>query len=155
MNYMNNKQPVQPKQPISKFQYFVDTYPDQIGIAVFGGISLFVAAGIIGGLMYGIPKYNVWKAEQNGKAELAQAEGNRQIAVLEAQARMDSASLLAQAEIARAEGVAKANQIIGESLKENEAYLRWLWIENLDKGNNSVIYIPTEGGLPILEAGKR
>ena len=30
-----------------------------------------------------------------------------------------------------------------------------LWIENLDKGQNSVIYIPTEAGLPILEAGKR
>jgi hypothetical protein len=30
-----------------------------------------------------------------------------------------------------------------------------LWIENLDKGHNSVIYIPTEAGLPILEAGKR
>jgi hypothetical protein len=30
-----------------------------------------------------------------------------------------------------------------------------LWLENLDKGHNSVIYIPTEAGLPILEAGKR
>ena len=43
----------------------------------------------------------------------------------------------------------------GESLKGNEAYLRWQWIQNLENGNNSVIYVPTEAGLPILESGKR
>ena len=40
-------------------------------------------------------------------------------------------------------------------LKENEAYLRYLWIQNLESGSNSVVYVPTEAGLPILEAGKR
>lgn len=45
------------------------------------------------------------------------------------------------------------NKIIGESLKNNEAYLRYLWINDL--GNNAgktVVYIPTEANLPILEA---
>lgn len=49
----------------------------------------------------------------------------------------------------------KANEIIGDSLKDNEAYLRWLWIEELSTTQNQVIYVPTESGLPILEAGKR
>jgi hypothetical protein len=68
---------------------------------------------------------------------------------------MESAKLLGDAEVARARGVAEANRIIGDSLKGNEAYLRYLWIHNLESGSNSVIYIPTEAGLPILEAGAR
>ncbi len=90
-----------------------------------------------------------------GAAELAQAEQNRKITVLEAEAKLESAKSLAAAEVERARGVAEANRIIGESLKDNEAYLRWQWIQNLESGSNSVIYVPTEAGLPILEAGKR
>jgi hypothetical protein len=57
--------------------------------------------------------------------------------------------------IARAHGVAEANKIIGNSLKGNEAYLRYLWIHNLAESKGDVIYVPTEAGLPILEAGRR
>ena len=59
--------------------------------------------------------------------------------------------------MARAKGVAQANQIIGESLKNNESYLRYLWITevaNNQKGA-TVVYVPTEANMPILEAGKR
>ncbi len=44
---------------------------------------------------------------------------------------MESAKHLADAEVIRAEGVAKANKIIGDSLKDNEGYLRYLWIQGL------------------------
>lgn len=94
-------------------------------------------------------------ARNAGKAELAQAESNRQIRVLEAHAKRESAHELAAAEIIRAEGVAAANQIIGDSLKGNEAYLRYLWIDGLSHVSSQAIYVPTEAGLPILEAGKR
>jgi regulator of protease activity HflC (stomatin/prohibitin superfamily) len=75
------------------------------------------------------------------------------VAVAEAKAKMESAELLAQAEITRAKGVAAANEIIGKSLSNNEAYLRYLWIQNLENTkNNQIIYVPTEAGLPILES---
>lgn len=90
-----------------------------------------------------------------GQAELKRAEQNRQIAIEEAKAKKESAQALADAEIIRAQGVAKANKIIGDSLKDNEAYLRYLWIDSLNSNNQNVIYVPTEAGLPILEAGKR
>ncbi len=51
-------------------------------------------------------------------------------------------------------GVARANEIIGKSLEGNEAYLRYLWINGLEQNPNAVIYVPTEGSLPILEAGR-
>jgi hypothetical protein len=72
----------------------------------------------------------------------------------EAPAKKDAASLLAESEVLRADGVAKANKIIGDSLKGNEAYLRYLWIDKLDNKSGQVIYVPTEAGLPILEAGR-
>lgn len=63
--------------------------------------------------------------------------------------------MLAAAEVERAKGVAEANRIIGESLKNNEGYLRYLWIQGLQDGSSEVIYVPTEASLPILEATRR
>jgi len=104
------------------------------------------------GIFFIYPMYNVWVKEMRGKASLKEAEWSRQILVEEASARQQAAINLAQAEVERAKGVAEANRIIGESLNENEAYLRYLWIQGLNDGSSEVIYIPTEANLPILEA---
>jgi hypothetical protein len=126
-----------------------------IASAVWIGCGIFVLSTVIGGCAYIKPKWGVWAAEMEGAAQYAQAEQNRKITILEAEAKLESAKALAAAEVERARGVAEANKIIGESLKGNEAYLRWQWIQNLESGSNSVIYVPTEAGLPILEAGQR
>ena len=105
------------------------------------------------GVIY--PPYRIWEQEMAGKARLAEARGSRQIAVETAKAKFESADFEAKAEIRRASGVAKANQIIGDSLKNNEAYLRYLYVNNLNETQNQIIYVPTEAGLPILEAGRR
>lgn len=98
--------------------------------------------------------YDVWAQRKAGEAELARAESNRQIKTLEAKAAEESAKYLAQAEIIRAQGVAEANKIIGDSLKGNESYLRYLWIDGLHHNQGQVIYVPTEANLPILEASR-
>lgn len=108
-------------------------------------VALGVAAAIvIAGLFAFLPRWNVYRQELRGKAALREAEYTRQIAVLDA-----------QAEVERARGVAEANRIIGDSLKDNEGYLRYLWVQGLHDGSSEVIYVPTESNLPILEAGKR
>jgi regulator of protease activity HflC (stomatin/prohibitin superfamily) len=117
-------------------------------------VALFaVGVVVIGGLLFvGGPLYNVWQQSLAGKAELQKAEYTRQVAVLEAQAKKDSAQQLADAEIIRATGVAKANQIIGNSLKDNREYLQYLYITGLEDGSkngNVTIYVPTEGGMPV------
>lgn len=109
------------------------------------------SCGTAGG-MYGCPKYNVWQQKLEGEAELSRAEANRQITVREAQAKSDAAKSLADAEVTRARGVAEANRIIGESLRGNDAYLRYLWVQGLNDGSSEVIYVPTEANLPILES---
>jgi len=93
--------------------------------------------------LYGCPQYFVWTSSLDGKAQLQKAEYTRQIA-----------SLDAQAEITRAEGVAKANAIVAQGLGGPEGYLRYLWIEKVAGSRNQLVYVPAEGGLPILEAGR-
>ena len=122
---------------------------------LIGIVITFVCIGLIAGLMAIIPTYNVWQRGLAGKAQLKEAEWNRQITIKEAEAKQEAAKALAAAEVERAKGVAEANAIIGESLKDNEAYLRYLWIIGLQDGSSEVIYIPTEANLPILEAVRK
>jgi hypothetical protein len=126
----------------------------ELGGLLLGLFCIVLLVGGVGGCMGLYPSYHVWEQEKLGQASYAMAESTRKIAVLEAQAKFDSAKLLAQAEVERAKGVAQANQIIGDSLKGNEVYLHYLWINNLHEGRNDVIYIPTEAGIPIMEAGR-
>ena len=109
-------------------------------------LSLVLINAVVG------PLYNVWAQSLQGKAELQKAEFTRQVAVLEAQAKKDSAQQLADAEVIRAQGVAKANQIIGNSLKDNSEYLSYLWItgleEGAEKGNKTIYMIPSQGNIP-------
>jgi len=120
----------------------------------FKTVVLLAVLGIavIFGLMYGMPKYNVWQQKMTGEAEYSRAVQNRKIKIEEAKAEKESATFRAEAEIIRAEGVAKANEIIGGSLKDNKDYLTYLWIQALYDESNSVIYVPTEANMPILEA---
>lgn len=120
---------------------FIDPAVGLIG----AGVIIFGVVLFIGG-----PQYNVWQQSLAGKAELQKAEYTRQVAVLEAQAKKDSAQQLAEAEVIRAEGVAKANSIIGDSLKGNPAYLQYLWItQGEEKSNRTVYMVPSNGGAPV------
>jgi hypothetical protein len=121
-------------------------------IKKYVSVALITAATLTALGMWGCPQLNVYQATMSGRAKLREAESSRQIAIVEAEAKKESASKLAEAEVARAEGVARANKIIGESLHGNEGYLRYLWIQTLGEGKNEVIYVPTEANLPILEA---
>lgn len=124
-------------------------------LAIAGTIFTFLLVAVVASSMWGCPRYAVYEQGLRGEAELARAEQNRKIKIQEAQASRDAAKMLADAEVERAKGVAEANKIIGDSLKGNQDYLRYLWIQNLQEGATpQVVYVPTEAGLPILEAGR-
>lgn len=92
------------------------------------------------------------EAESSKKAAIEEAKAANESATLQAEARIKIAKAEAQAEIERARGVAEANRIIGNSLEGNSDYLKYLMIQGLNDGKGERIYIPTEAGLPILEA---
>ncbi|WP_339913605.1 hypothetical protein [uncultured Brevundimonas sp.] len=121
--------------------------------------SVVLLAIIAGIALVGMPTYNVYSKQMKGKAAYEEAVQNRRIRVLEAQAALDSAELTAKAEVARARGTNEANRIMAESLGGPDNYLRWAYInmlaETAGQGDRQVIYLPTEAGMPILEAGRR
>ena len=112
--------------------------------------AIIVILLLLGLVLWGLPKYKVYSRELNGKAQLKEAEWNRKIAIEEAEAIKESAKLKAEAEVIRAEGIARANEIIAGSITEE--YIRYKFVEGLNDGSTEVIYVPTEANLPILEA---
>lgn len=118
-------------------------------------IGMFSTIVSLTALLWGCPVYNVWSQGLAGKAELRRAEQNRMIAVEEAKAKLESAELLNQAEVKRAEGLAQATELVVDSFGGPGEYLRYLWIQSLEENNADIIYVPTEAGLPILEASKQ
>ena len=121
--------------------------------------SVVLAAIVAAVALVGFPTYNVYAKQMQGRAAYEEAVQNRRIRVLEAQAALDSAKLTAAAEIERAKGANEANRIMAQALGGPEAYLRWSYInmlqETAGKEGRQTIYIPTEAGMPILEAGQR
>lgn len=112
-----------------------------------------ISVAVILGFMFGYPKYKVWKAEQNGKAQFAEAEQNRRIKIEEAKANLEAEKLNAQAEIERAKGAAEAIRIENGSITPE--YIQYLWVRQQGSlSDKTVIYIPTESNLPILEANR-
>jgi hypothetical protein len=114
-----------------------------------GILSIFL---IIVLFLVGCPRYNVYSQRMEGEALLAHSQASKEVAVSEAKAKLESASLLARADTIRALGIARSNQIIGKSLTQE--YLHWFWIDNLEKNQNAVIYVPTEANIPIMEANR-
>jgi hypothetical protein len=114
--------------------------------------ALVVGVVLIVGLLIGWPQYRVYQQRLAGEAALAEAQSSRQVAILEARAKKESAVSLAEAEVIRAEGAAKANKILQDSLGGPEGYLRYLQIQALEDTKAQMIYVPTEAGLPVTEA---
>lgn len=131
----------------------MDAHDKNAGMLVAILVGILVAIVVLS--FWAWPKYRVYSKQLKGKAALMEAEWSKKIAIEEAKALRDSSTLKAEAEIERAKGVAEANRIIGDSLKGNDAYLRYLWIQGLQDGSSEVIYVPTEANLPILEATRR
>ena len=119
------------------------------------GQSIFVTLVVITfvALMFGTSMayrhYSVWSMEMQGKAKLAEATQSRQIQIEQAKGELEAAKH-------RAEAIA----IVGEATQQYPEYRQQEYIgafaEALKEGNiGQIMYIPTEAGIPIMEAGKR
>ncbi len=117
----------------------------KIVMAVAGVVVIILAIAFVR------PWYNVWSQEMEGKAEFAKAEQNRKIKIEEARANLEAEKLNAQAEVERAKGAAEAIRIENGSI--TPTYIQYLWVrQQSDLSNKTVIYVPTETNLPILES---
>lgn len=112
-------------------------------------LFLFIFGSVIASLMFGIPKWYVWQKGESGKAILASAQQTKQVLITQAEAEREAAKF-------RAEAIA----IVGEAAKKYPEYRQQEFIgafaDAMQEGKISqIIYVPTEGNIPVLEAGKR
>jgi hypothetical protein len=122
-------------------------------IFVWGGLAVIV---LILWSLFGQPTWRVWAQRKQGEADLQQAHKEQQIQVSKAQGRLDAATINKQAAIIEAEAVSAQIEKIGQTLTKHDLYLRWQWIKMMEeRPESSVIYVPTEANLPIMEAGRR
>lgn len=117
--------------------------PKTIIFSTIAGLVLLILA-----LMIGLPIYGVWQQGLSGEAALQRATQERQIQVQQAQAERDAALL-------RAEAI----EIVGQAAKDYPEYRYQEFLggftEALREGQiEQVIYVPTEAGIPIMEAGR-
>ncbi|MCH5246271.1 MAG: hypothetical protein J1E84_07395 [Muribaculaceae bacterium] len=132
-------------------------YNNNNGVNITPGIIKAVVWSVLGLVFFIVamafirPWYNVWSQEMEGKAEFAKAEQNRKIKIEEAKANLEAEKLNAQAEIERAKGAAEAIRIENGSI--TPTYIQYLWVrQQSDLSDKTVIYVPTETNLPILES---
>ena len=116
---------------------------------VFGGIAMALVALA----MFVFPLWGVWASRLSGQAKLQEANNEQRVQVSQAQARLEAADLNKKAAVIEAEAVAEQINKIGANLQKHDLYLKWQWIKMMEeRPDSSVIYVPTETNLPILEA---
>ena len=110
--------------------------------------SLLIVGVLVAGGMAGCPAYNVYEQRMEGEAVLARANSAKLVLVTQAEAEREAA-------VKRAEAIS----IVGKAATDFPAYRTQEFIgafaEALHEGKiTQIIYVPTEGNIPILEAGK-
>lgn len=124
-------------------------------------LPLYIVVATV--LMWGLylafgPTYLVYRQRMQGRADLAQAEAESRVRVMNAHANLDAAKLDAMSDVERAKGIAQSIEAVENKLGGPEGYLRWKYIHMLEETANedgrTIIYVPTEAGLPLLEAGR-
>jgi hypothetical protein len=113
---------------------------------------LLVLCGLVMAWRWVMPSVNLHKAEIENQRVISKQHAESDAAVYAAKSTITQATAKASAEVERAKGAAKAQEIIANTL--TEPYLRYLYITNLGTSDHEVIYLPTEAGLPILEADR-
>lgn len=121
-------------------------FPVRDAMWVIGAIIFAIA--LMFALSFTYRHYSVWSMEMQGKANLAKATQDRQIQVEQAKSEFEASKY-----------VAKAIEIVGKSAQKYPEYRNQMYIqafaEALQEGNIAqIIYVPTEAGIPILEANR-
>jgi hypothetical protein len=111
-------------------------------------VGILVVVVFITILMFLFPMWNVWRSGLSGEADLKRAEQTRMIQIQQAKGEMEAASLRAQ-----------AIAIVGQAAKDFPEYRQQEFIgafaEAMHNGRiHQIIYVPTEGNIPITETAR-
>lgn len=121
----------------------------KIALAILVGLVLLIVAIIYIGKLVN-PRLNLYRSNTEKQAVIKEQEAISEAEVFAAEKRVIAAAAEAEARIIEAQSIAEAQAIISETLTPE--YLTWRFYEMLGETENQVIYVPTEAGLPVLEA---
>lgn len=144
-------------------QYELDTlrnkarkYDDDVHVAKIAIAAATVVVVIVIGIIFlfkGVgPKLALYKANTENQAVIKEQEAHSKAAEYAARSAITQAHAKAEAMVIEAHGLAESQEIIATTLTPE--YLHYLYIEAIRDNPNQVIYIPTEAGFPIVEAGR-
>ena len=120
---------------------------------------IFLAATLFS-IGWGWAHFRLWKADYTGKALTIEKEYNGKAILAEAEFAKMARVEGARAEKEAAQLTADAIAIVGKAAQSYPEYRQQEFYlalgDALQAGNiEQIIYLPTEAGLPITEAGKR
>lgn len=136
----------------------------QKGNASLAVLSFTVALALLIGVLFatgwGWAKFRLWKAEYTGKALEIEKTYNGKAILAEAEHARMARVEAARAEKEAAQMTADAIKIVGEAAQTYPEYRQQEFYlalgEALKEGQiDQILYLPTEAGLPVTEAGKR
>lgn len=99
------------------------------------------------------PQMNLYRSNTEKQSVIKEQEAISDAAEYAAKSRVTQANAEAEARIIEAQAIADSQELIAATLTPE--YLQWRYYEVLATTSNQVIYVPTEGALPITEAGQR
>lgn len=131
-------------------------YRDGMTVVKVGAVLVVAALVIIMGAIFAFkalnPKLNLHKANIENQAVIKEQQAHSKAAEFAAQSLVTQAHAKAEATVIEATALAEAQRIIDATL--TPLYVEYLYVKDLASTTNQVIYVPTEGGLPVLEAGR-
>jgi hypothetical protein len=136
-----------PEQEAARRSWWIKT----VVLVVGGLIAAFVVLFFL--FSWATPKFNLYRSNTEKQSVIKEQEAISEAAVFAAQKRVTVAEAEAKARIIEADAIAESQRIISETLTPE--YLRWRYYEVLATTQNQIVYVPTEAGLPILEASRQ
>lgn len=109
-------------------------------------LGLVIAWGLVG------PQLKLYSARTQKQAIIAEANAQAEAELARAERRQRTAVAEADARRTEAEGIRDAQETIASSLTPE--YIQWFFIDRLDDIDGQIVYVPTEGAVPITEAGR-
>lgn len=109
-------------------------------------LAAIVAAKIIN------PSLNLRRSNIEKQAVIKEQEAISEAEVFAAEKRVIAARAEAEARLIEAQAIADSQELIASTLTPE--YLQWRFYEVLATTENQIIYVPTDGSLPITEANR-
>lgn len=135
-------------------------FAEMAAMAVVGVVGIVLVGAILFGIVYTYRHYKIWGVEMAGKALEIEREYQGRAILAEAEHARQSRVMAARAEEEAAQHTANAIKIVGEMAQKYPEYRQQEFFMGLSDALTSgdidqIIYLPTEAGLPITEAGAR